>query len=133
MSVQAPLSQYEQVSVQEAVNGASPHRLIQMLMEGALKRMAEAKGAMQRQDLTTKGVAIGKAISIIGGLRDSLNMDVPGGLSQRLDGLYEYMVTVLVRANMNNNAANIDEVINLMLTVKSGWDKIADQADQQSS
>lgn len=132
MSVQAPLSQYEQVSVQEAVNGASPHRLIQMLMEGALKRMAEAKAAMQRQDLTAKGVALGKAISIIGGLRDSLNMEVSGGLSQRLDGLYEYMVTVLVRANANNNAANIDEVINLMLTVKSGWDKIADQADKQA-
>lgn len=130
MALQAPLSQYEKVSVQEAVNGASPHRLIQMLMEGALKRMAEAKGAMQRNDLAAKGVAIGKAISIIGGLRDSLNMDVAGGLPQRLDSLYEYMADVLVRANVNNNPAAIDEVMQLMLTVKAGWDGIADKVAQ---
>lgn len=130
MALQAPLSQYEQVSVQEAVNGASPHRLIQMLMEGALKRMAEAKGAIQRGDLAAKGVALGKAISIIGGLRDSLNMDVSGGLPQKLDGLYEYMANVLVRANVNNNAAAVDEVMQLMLTVKAGWDGIADKVEQ---
>jgi len=127
MALQAPLSQYQQVSNQEAVNGASPHRLIQMLMEGALKRMAEAKGAIQRKDVTAKGQAVGKAISIIGGLRDSLNMDVPGGLSQRLDSLYEYMVTLLVRANVNSDAAAVDEAARLMGTVKAGWDAIADQ------
>ena len=132
MSLQAPLSQYEQVSIQEAVNGASPHRLIQMLMEGALKRMAEAKGAMQRRDTAAKGAALGKSISIIGGLRDSLNMDTPGGLSQRLDGLYEYMVSVLVRANVNDDPMAIDEVAQLMITVKSGWDKIAEEAGSQA-
>lgn len=129
MSLQAPLSQYEQVSIQEAVNGASPHRLIQMLMEGALKRMAEAKGAIQRGDVVAKGTAIGKAISIIGGLRDSLNMDVSGGLSERLDGLYEYMVSVLVNANVSNDPTGIDEVAQLMITVKSGWDQIAEEAE----
>ena len=127
MSLQAPLSQYQQVSNQEAVSGASPHRLIQMLMEGAIRRMAEAKGAIQRNDIATKGQALGKAISIIGGLRDSLNMEVPGGLSQRLDGLYEYMVNTLVKANVNNDEAAVDEVARLMGTIKSGWDAIADQ------
>lgn len=127
MSLRAPLSQYQQVSNQEAVTGASPHRLIQMLMEGGLKRMAEAKGAIQRRDVVTKGQAIGKAISIIGGLRDSLNMDVPGGLSQRLDSLYDYMVTLLVKANANNDEQAVDEAARLLLTIKSGWDAIADK------
>ncbi len=98
-----------------------------MLMEGVLKRLAEAKGAIQRQDIAEKGIALGKAVSIIGGLRDSLNMDVPGGLSQRLDGLYEYMVNRLLVANLNNDEVAIDEVARLMITVKSGWDTIADQ------
>ena len=127
MALQAPLSQYQQVSNQEAVSGASPHRLIQMLMEGALKRMAEAKGAIQRGDVAAKGQAIGKAVSIIGGLRDSLNMEVPGGLSQRLDDLYDYMVTLLVQANVNNRESAVDEAARLMATIKSGWDAIADQ------
>lgn len=128
MSLHAPLSQYQQVSNQEAVNGASPHRLIQMLMEGAIKRMAEARAAIQRKDIAAKGEAIGKAVSIIGGLRDSLNMEVAGGLPQRLDGLYEFMITALLRSNLNDDDRGVENVMQLMLTVKAGWDSIADQA-----
>ena len=127
MSLQAPLSQYQQVSNQEAVNGASPHRLIQMLMEGAIKRMAEARAAIQRKDIAAKGEAIGKAVSIIGGLRDSLNMEVAGGLPQRLDGLYEYMVNALLQANLKDDDRAIELVMQQLLTVKAGWDSIADK------
>jgi len=121
--------QYQQVLNQEAIYGASPHRLIQMLMEGALQRMAEAKGAMQRQDIAQKGMAIGKAISIIGGLRDSLDLDVSGGLSQRLDDLYDYMVSCLTRANIDGDESKIDAAAQSLITIKSAWDAIASQVE----
>jgi flagellar protein FliS len=127
MPAHSALNQYQQVSNHEAVSGASPHRLIQMLMEGALKRMAEAKGAIQRGDLIKKGESIGKAISIIGGLRDSLNMDVEGGLSQQLDRLYSYIVSLLIEANLKRDESYIDEAAQLMITVKSGWDGISSE------
>ena len=127
MSLNSSLAQYQQVSNSEAMSGASPHRLIQMLMEGSLKRMAEAKGAIQRGDVAKKGEAIGKAVSIIGGLRDSLNMDVEGGLSQQLDSLYEYMVGRLMQANIHRDESMVDEAMQIMITIKSGWDGIADQ------
>lgn len=127
MPARSALNQYQQVSSHEAVSGASPHRLIQMLMEGALQRMAEAKGAIQRGDLIKKGECIGKAISIVGGLRDSLNMDVDGGLSQQLDRLYAYIVSLLVEANLKRDESYIDEASQLMMTIKSGWDGIASE------
>jgi flagellar protein FliS len=127
--VRSGAAQYQQVVNQEAMYGASSHRLIQMLMEGALKRMAEAKGAMQRGDIIHKGVAIGKSISIIGGLRDSLDMDVPGGLSQRLDSLYEYMVACLTSANLNGDESKVDEAAQSLIKIKSAWDAIASEVD----
>ena len=127
MSLNSSLAQYQQVSNQEAVSGASPHRLVQMLMEGALQRMAEAKGAIQRGDVVKKGEAIGKAVSLIGGLRDSLNMDVEGGLPQQLDELYEYLAGRLLQANIHSDEAAVNEAIQLMTTIKSGWDGIAGQ------
>ncbi|WP_101760333.1 flagellar export chaperone FliS [Oceanicoccus sp. KOV_DT_Chl] len=122
------LAQYQQVNVNAGVEGASPHRLIQMLMEGVLQRLAEAKGAMQRKALADKGVACGKAITILSGLRDSLNKDVEGEIATNLDDLYDYMQRRVLEANLSSSEVIIDEVMALMRTVKSGWDGIAEAA-----
>ena len=72
------LKQYQQINAESGTAYASPHRLIQMLMEGAFERIATAKGCIQRHDIPGKGEQIGKAIDIIGGLRDGLNPDAGG-------------------------------------------------------
>lgn len=106
------------------VEAASPHRLIQLLMEGALDKLAIAKGFVERGDIAEKGRFIFWAISIIGGLRGSLDMDKGGEISQNLYSLYDYMEGRLVDANRNNDIAQIDEVIGLLREVKEGWDGI---------
>lgn len=124
MVSQSALSQYQQVNTAAAAESASPHRLIQMLMEGCLQRLAEAKGFIRRGDVAARGVAIGKAINIVGGLQDSLNKEVNNALPQQLDALYGYMQKRLVEANLKNSEAIVDEVAGLMRTVKEGWDGI---------
>ncbi len=125
MVSQHAVSQYQQVNTAALVENASPHRLVQMLMQGCLQRIAEAKGALQRKDVSVKGLAIGKAIDIIGGLQSSLNKEVAGSsLPQQLDSLYEYMQQRLLEANLKNDVAMLDEVAGLMRTVKDGWDGV---------
>lgn len=121
---QRALSQYQQVNTATAVEGASPHKLIQMLMQGCLQRISEAKGAMARGDVAIKGEAIGKAMNIVSGLQASLNKEVSSSLPQQLDSLYDYMQRRLLEANMKNSVELLDEVAELMRTVKEGWDKI---------
>ena len=121
------LAQYQKLNTQSAVEGASPHRLIQMLMEGVLQRLSEAKGAMLRHEVSVKAEALGKGISIIGGLRDSLNKEVGGDIANNLDELYDYMQRRLLEANVQNNSDYVDEVMALMRTIKSGWDDIAEE------
>ena len=94
-------------------------------MEGVLQRLAEAKGAMQRNVIADKGEAIGKAITILSGLDDSLNKDIGGEMAANLDDLYGYMQRRLLEANLHNDEGIIDEVVGLMKTIKSGWDTIA--------
>ena len=118
------LAQYQQVDTACALENASPHRLIQMLMEKILQRLAEAKGAIQRQEKLQKGEAIGRAVAIVDGLRSSLNVDVGGEMAANLDELYLYIERRLLEANLHSNENVIDEVILLMSTVKSGWDSI---------
>ena len=124
MNAMAAMRQYQSVNTQAKAVDASPHRLIQMLMEGGLTRLAQARGAMERQQYSLKGELIGKAIAIIGGLRTGLDL-AQGELAQNLDNLYDYMVRRLSEANLNNTVEPLDEVAGLLRDVKTGWDAIA--------
>jgi flagellar protein FliS len=129
---QEALKQYRQLGIESEISNASPHRLIQLLFEGALGRLAAAQGAIERGDLAAKGELIGKVISIVGGLRSSLDMSA-GELSERLDQLYEYINLKLWEASKENDVAKVNEAIQLLKTIKSGWDEIAPQASSLQS
>jgi len=97
-----------------------------MLMAGALEKIAIAKGHMERQEIAQKGGHISWAISIIDGLRASLNLEAGGEIAQNLDDLYDYMTRRLARANVENNMDLLDEVASLLRTIKGAWDEIPD-------
>ncbi len=125
MNPMLALRQYQKVGAQAQTSEASPHRLVQMLMEGGLDRIAQAKGAMQRKDIPNKGVLISKAIGIIGGLREGLDMANKAEELGSLDNLYVYMMKRLAEANINSDPKILDEVSDLLRTVKEGWDAVA--------
>ena len=127
MNAIAALKQYQTVNTQAQVFDASPQRLFQRLMEGGLTRLAQAKGAIERGQLTLKGDVLGKAIAIIGGLRSGLDLQNGGELALNLDSLYDYMVRRLSLANSSNDPALVEEVSSLLRQIKSGWDGIANQ------
>lgn len=118
------INEYSQVGVSSGVEQASPHRLIQMLMDGAIEKVAMAKGFMERQETALKGSHISWAISIIEGLRASLDKGAGGEIADNLDDLYDYMVRRLVRSNAENNIDMLDEVLSLLRSVKGAWDEI---------
>jgi len=127
MNAVSAMKQYQQVSVHSSIMDASPHRLIQMLMEGALEKIALAKGNMANDNIASKGENISKGIAIIGGLKSSLNKDAGGALAENLSHLYDYMANRLVVANLLNDASILDEVAGLMAEIKTGWDGIPDE------
>ena len=66
MNPMLALRQYQKVNGAAQTSEASPHRLVQMLMEGGLERIAQARGAIERKDIPAKCTAISKAVGIIG-------------------------------------------------------------------
>jgi len=127
------LHQYGKVSVGSEVEFASPHRLIQMLMEGALEKIATAKGFMVRGETAAKGEHISWAISIIGGLQGSLDMESGGEIAQNLDDLYTYMARRLTESNIHDDTAGLDEVTSLLLEIKGAWDVLPEEVKKTSS
>ena len=126
--VRSALDQYSRNAVQTGVESASPHRLIQMLMEGALGKIAAAKGNMERGNIQAKGDQIGSAIAILDGLKSSLDKEKGGEIAQNLEDLYIYMERRLIEAHSHNDTAILDEVSDLLRQIKEAWDAIGDQA-----
>tara|TARA_R110002072_G_scaffold278758_1_gene440626 strand:+ start:26868 stop:27266 length:399 start_codon:yes stop_codon:yes gene_type:complete len=117
-------AQYKRINNEGAIEGASPHNLILMLMNGGLERLVQARSAMERGDTALKGSLIGKAISIISGLQASLERGQAPELVDNLERLYDYMQRRLLEANIKNDPAMLDEVNELLRTVKSAWIEI---------
>lgn len=117
--------QYDRIGVQSEVEYANPHRLVQMLMEGAAARIARAQAYLQRGAVAEKGQSISLAISIIEGLQSSLDMEKGGQIAENLDRLYEYMTRRLLEANLKNDKAILEEVQDLLQQLREGWDAMA--------
>jgi len=124
-NARSALNQYSQNAITSGIESATPHRLIQMLMEGALDKIASAKGHMNRNELLPKGRQIGCAISIIDGLKLSLDKDKGGDIAQNLEDLYIYMERRLNEASLENDVTALDEVSALLKEIKTAWDAIA--------
>ena len=118
------LQSYRKVSLESEITVASPHRIIQLMFAGALQRLAQARYAMEQNELVNKGVYIGKAVSIIIGLQNSLNMDAGGQIAKNLSDLYDFMLRKITEANLNNDVKAIDDVCDILRTIKEGWDAI---------
>lgn len=121
-------AQYQRINQESGVESASPHRLIQMLMNGALERLIQARAAMEHGDVARKGELLGKATSILSGLQASLVREQAPDLVDNLDSLYDYMQRRLLEANVHNDVSKVDEVSELMRNIKSAWDEIGDVA-----
>ena len=103
---------------------ADPHELIMRLFNGAIERIAQARGAIQQNNVQLKGELISKAIGIINGLTACLDHDQEGDLSSNLASLYEYMTMCLLEANVAEDTQKLDEVSRLLTEVRSAWAEI---------
>lgn len=125
MNYQVAAASYNKIKTHSAVDDASPHKLIDMLFDGALERIAQAKGAMEHGNIELKGKKINGAINIVNGLRENLNHDDATEISENLEATYEYITRILAQAHATNNAQQLDEAATLLSNIADAWKNIA--------
>lgn len=121
----SPAASYRNLSIETGVGEARPHRLIEMLFDGAIESVMRARIAMTRHDVATRTRAIGRALRIVDeGLKASLN-PAGGELAANLRELYGYITVRLTQANCDSDDAILGEVESLLMTLREGWVGIA--------
>lgn len=124
----AKLAAYSSAQAHGGVAAADPHKLIVMLMDGALERISTARGCVTRGDMAEKARLLNRCVSIIGELRSSLDFQGGGQLAANLGELYDYMCRRLLKAIAENRIEILDEVSKLLHEVRGAWVAIPSEA-----
>lgn len=102
----------------------SPHKLIQLMLEGAIERIDQAKQTLSEGQEEETGHLIGKAVGIVDGLKGSLDHEQGGEIATHLDNLYGYINNRLCEAEVETGDEILTEAGQLLTEVKSGWQGI---------
>lgn len=127
------LKAYNRTKLEAEILVASPHRITQMLFEGLIERLNQAKGYIELSDYAKKADYISKAMGILNGLQGAVDTSYDEELGARIIGLYEYMKDRLNDANTSNEIEPIDEVIRLITPIKEAWDNIPEEVREEQN
>jgi len=103
---------------------ASPHRLILMLYEGALRYCTQAIKALEEKDVITANSSLQKVQDIVYELLSCLNHKEGGAIAENLNNLYLYIIDLLIKANVNKDEQFVEEARGLLQEIKTAWEQI---------
>ncbi len=106
------------------VNTADRVRIVSLLFDGAVNFLKMGREAMERGDIASKGLYLGKATAIIGELSSSLDMNAGGEISPNLKRLYDFVLDRIFHANMRNDSDAVDVAIRVIDMIRDGWKEI---------
>lgn len=118
---------------QMQITTASPTQILIMLYEGAIQNVKKAILAIEQKNIADKGKYIGKAHDIINELTVSLNHEVAGQIAKDLERLYNFMVTQLMKANIENDKEALIPVQKNLETLLEGWKGAVNQYQKEST
>ncbi len=123
------ISTYENVNVNTVDQGT----LIIMAYEGAIGFISTAKEKLAQNDYAGKSINISNAVAIINELNARLNMEKGGETAKNLNKLYTFLSIHLTTANLKKDAHKLDESLNILQNLLSGWKIIIEKDRKQNA
>jgi flagellar protein FliS len=121
---QKQINEYKMLEDEELVKSASPHQLIDILLQAVKTNIHSSKNHMEHKNISEKGAHISKAITIIEGLDALLDMEQGGEIAKNLDTVYESVVYLLLQANLQNDPELLDQAYKLIDEIHTAWQAI---------
>lgn len=120
----AKIAAYQTVAAHGGVAAASPHKLITLLLDGALTRIAEARGCQLRAARAEKSQHLQRALAIVAELRACLAHE-HGNIPRSLDRLYEFVERQLLRSHVDSDVRLLDDAARVLQDIRAAWTAIS--------
>ncbi len=121
MKYQNALRAYQQAEQNFLVDGADPHRLVQILFDELLVMLDRTGLAMEAGDLALRSTASSKALSIIYVLSSSLDFEKGGEIAVSLAQVYDWARRKLIAAARENAPDELVEVRKTIAEIAEAW------------
>lgn len=118
--------QYANTYLETSISEASPHKLIELMYDGAIKNLKLSKIFIEQKNYEKKSEFLNKALSILLSLREGVSLDKGGDVAQNLYSLYDYCYRRLVAASTKNDIAIVDEVLGYITELNDAWRQMPD-------
>ena len=104
-----------------SITTATPEQVLLMLYESAIKSGKLAKVALEKGMIAEKCKHIMKVHDIVSELKNTLDHAKGPKVAEQLDGLYDYCISQLLKANVENSVTALDSVVKVLTTLYEGW------------
>ena len=119
-AMQGIVSAYQSVAAHGVVAAADPHRLILLLLDGALSRIAQARACNERAQRHDRNRHLERAVAMVGELRASLDL-TQGPLARNLDDLYEFVSRQLLLGQLPNDPQMLGGAASILQEIRMAW------------
>ena len=123
------LQAYQQAAVNVIYD---KERLVVMVFDGLVDFLGQAKTSIIEGHHTRKGEAISTMLALLAELDCALDRDAGGEMAQNLAVLYHWLMTQITEANLHNDLKVLDQVENVLLELKTGFEGAARQLAPRS-
>ena len=109
------------------VEGAGPLGLVLLTYEALFKSLGHARRAIEAGDLAAEVDHTSRALEAVVELSTSLDMEKGDDIAESLAALYAYMIRRLNEGMCSCSTEAVDEVLDLVQTLREGWQGLRDQ------
>jgi flagellar protein FliS len=105
-----------------------PRGVRRAALDGAIRRIKEAREAIGRRAIRDRHAAVSKAAAIVDALHACLDHERGGEIATNLDRLYTYFGMRLQQINLRDDVRICEELVARLGELRASWAQIADRA-----
>ena len=121
----AGTARYQSVDISSRIEGATPHRLVQIMYEELLKALDAMAFATARGDYVQRGEHQSKVLAILTGLETSLDFDKGGQIAVDLVAIYREARRLVISGGREGDAKLVVQAREMIQEISNAWDAIA--------
>lgn len=111
------------------LSGMSPGKVVEAILDGALRATTRAIVAAEQGDVATRGAQVSQALTLVGELQNALDLEA-GELASNLYALYDFVQNELLQGNLKGDASRFGHAEAVLMEIHDGWVAMLDATEQ---